>query len=262
MVPAFDEAVMFPSSSSFPTRAAFAPPASVPSVSRLLRSYAALRLPRLHRPRLRLSLAFGLPRRGCASWPRRPPPAEVHASGFVRRSPFRPPPWRDEGLPGAWVVLSMRAAAKYPAGCDVRLPIIADAAAAFESGETLSNREAAISELARRGPHPRLPTHRRSRCRDRRKADYRPAGLSIDRTGIAPAGRQTEFRSIFRVISLLSDQPCLVAAPAVPPAGACARQSGVTRPPMRRGSGAHNVRAPAGQARLRMRGSDRGGSTS
>ena len=43
--------------------------------------------------------------------------------------------------------------------------------------------------LAHHGPHVRLPTHQRSRYRERCKADYRPAGLSFGRAGFAPAGR-------------------------------------------------------------------------
>ena len=39
-----------------------------------------------------------------------------------------------------------------------------------------------------------MPTHRRHRCRRRRKARYRPGGLLLGRTGFAPAGRRTEFR--------------------------------------------------------------------
>ena len=54
-----------------PTRAAFARPGPVPAVPRRQRSYAALRLPRCHRPRLCYSLAFGLPRCRCSSLRRR-----------------------------------------------------------------------------------------------------------------------------------------------------------------------------------------------
>ena len=43
--------------------------------------------------------------------------------------------------------------------------------------------------LAHHGPRVRLPTHQRSRYRERCKADYRPAGLSFGRAGFAPAGR-------------------------------------------------------------------------
>ena len=39
------------------------------------------------------------------------------------------------------------------------------------------------------GPHLRLPTHQRRRCRRRCKAGYQPAGLSFSWTGFAPAGR-------------------------------------------------------------------------
>ncbi len=39
------------------------------------------------------------------------------------------------------------------------------------------------------GPHARVPAHRRSRHRGRRKAHYRLGGLTLRRTGIALAGR-------------------------------------------------------------------------
>jgi hypothetical protein len=55
-----------------------------------------------------------------------------------------------------------------------------------------------------------VPTHRRRRYLRRRKARYRPAGLSFGRTGFAPAGQQTEFHELPHH-SLLSDQHRLVA---------------------------------------------------
>jgi Putative transposase len=43
------------------------------------------------------------------------------------------------------------------------------------------------------GPRARAPTHRRPRCRARRKARYRLGRLPLRWTGFAPAGRHTEF---------------------------------------------------------------------
>ena len=44
--------------------------------------------------------------------------------------------------------------------------------------------------LSHHGPHARLPTHQRRHYWRRCKAGYRPAGLSFDRAGFAPAGRR------------------------------------------------------------------------
>ena len=45
-----------------------------------------------------------------------------------------------------------------------------------------------ISKLLTHGPLARVPTHRRIRYRLRRKARYRPGGLTLGRAGFAPAG--------------------------------------------------------------------------
>lgn len=66
-------------------------------------------------------------------------------------------------------------------------------AVAFHEREPLGTGMLRLSRLARRGPHVRVPTHRRCCCLHRRKARYRPGGLLPDRTGFAPAGRRTEF---------------------------------------------------------------------
>ena len=59
-----------------------------------------------------------------------------------------------------------------------------------------ASREGQVSGPHPHGPLVRLPTHRRRHCWDRRKAGYRPAGLSFGRAGFAPAGRQTEFHEV------------------------------------------------------------------
>jgi hypothetical protein len=43
------------------------------------------------------------------------------------------------------------------------------------------------------GPHVRLPPHRRWPFGHRRKASYRPGGLTLGRAGFAPTGRHTKF---------------------------------------------------------------------
>ena len=96
-------------------------------VPRRQRSYAALRLPRSRRPRLRSPLAGGLPRHGCFFCAE---PLRVASAGrarirerAARRSlitgspPLRNLPRRNVGLPGAWIVLFLRAVVVHPAGC-------------------------------------------------------------------------------------------------------------------------------------------------
>lgn len=167
-------------------------------VTRLLRSYSALRLPRLLRPRLRSSLAFGLPAAGAFSvaGPLRSGHFRARARGLTEvlgvGSPAprnrRVSRWRNEGLPGAWVVLFVRAAAMYPAGAPHSRPSRVRRRSLPGRG-TLGRRFAVFSWLAHCGPLARVPTHRRRRYRRRRKARYRPGRLSRGRAGFAPAGR-------------------------------------------------------------------------
>ena len=53
-----------------------------------------------------------------------------------------------------------------------------------------------LSWLPTHGPLARVPTLRRIRYRLRRKARYRPGGLTLRRAGFAPAGRQTRFHGV------------------------------------------------------------------
>jgi hypothetical protein len=58
-----------------------------------------------------------------------------------------------------------------------------------------------ISWLHPHGSHARAPTLRPCRCRHRRKARYRPAGLGSGRTGFAPAGRLIPISDSHRLLS-------------------------------------------------------------
>ena len=77
-----------------------------------------------------------------------------------------------------------------------------------------AQRAPGMSALARplsRSPHVGVPTHHRSPCcHGRRKARYRPAGLSFGRAGFAPAGRRTEF--LKGIPFFPTDPHCLVAS--------------------------------------------------
>lgn len=82
--------------------------------------------------------------------------------------------------------------------------------AAFEPKEVLGVQDYLISRPPSHGPHARVTTLRRPRCRDRRKPRYRPGGLTSNRAGFAPAGRHTKFQKVIADL-LPSDQHCLVA---------------------------------------------------
>ena len=138
-------------------------------VPRRPRSYAALRLPQSHRPRLRSSLAFGLPWRTC--------------------------PRRTEGLPGYWAVLFQRAVVVDPAGCASLLAHRAETAVAFRLHEALGTQYEVISGL-------QMPTAHSLACLRIGDGVTPPpqgslpvlGGLTPHRTGFAPVGRQTKFR--------------------------------------------------------------------
>ena len=130
-------------------------------------------------------------RRTCSSpshrYPREP---KRHRRHFY---PGSPPagsvPRRVEGLPGAWAILFERAGVDHPAGCDRPSPALGTVAVAFRLSNTLGTRKAdSFRGCMAHGPLARVPTHRRIRYRVRRKARYRPGGLTLGRAGFAPAG--------------------------------------------------------------------------
>ena len=201
------------------TRAAFAPPGpgAIP-VPRLHRSYAALRLPRLRRPRLWFPSPSAYPDAGavlCGLARMRPRTAASLTLGDLdhrrprhRRLFSR----RDEGLPGSWAVLFARAAANHPAECvPPPRPSRVTAAVRLQGSRipwALGNASfrgclAAAHSLARlriAGPVAGAVARLASE----------PGGLGLARAGFAPAGRLTEFRKLPHVF-LLPDQPFLVA---------------------------------------------------
>src|SRR6266852_3014915 len=119
--------LMFPSRGSYPTRAAFAPPASGGPPRFLTSSLVCSPpTPLLRRPALRVPLAVGLPRCERCFWTGR---ACVRRRLARRRrlGPGPPPtphePWTDRGLPGYWAVLFKRAAVVHPASEDAPSPL-------------------------------------------------------------------------------------------------------------------------------------------
>ncbi len=67
---------------------------------------------------------------------------------------------------------------KHPAECAVPSPHIGYTAAAFEMHESLGTRNERCFVADVHGPRARVPTLRRHRYRDRRKARYRLGGLT------------------------------------------------------------------------------------
>ena len=130
-------------------------------------------------------------RRSCSS-----PPHRCFRKPVQRRRHFYPGspqagslPRRNEGIPGAWAILFVRAVVFDPAGC---VPPLAHLAvrSLLPSGEPIpwAPGNIFLSWLPTHGPLARVPTLRRIRYRLRRKARYRPGGLTLRRAGFAPAG--------------------------------------------------------------------------
>ncbi|WP_394821845.1 ATP-binding protein [Pendulispora albinea] len=82
-------------------------------------------------------------------------------------------------------------------------------AVAFRRANALGTWDASFSMLNCRGPHARVPTHRRRRFLLRRKARYRLGKLPLGRTDSDPLDNILEFHELRIVIP--SDQPFLVA---------------------------------------------------
>ncbi len=188
----------------------------MPTVPQLLRSYAALRLPRPHRPALRFPLRWAYLEAGyflrllhastrCRVSRRRPTfagvPACIHsgfARGGIRVSQV-------SGLSSScvpWSTTPPDAPPPRPLAGTTLLPSGVEKPSA--SGKCLFSRlQTPWPTCSRTYASPaRLPR--------RRKVRYRPAGLSFSRAGCIPAGQQTEFQSV--IASLLpSNQDFLVA---------------------------------------------------
>jgi len=128
-------------------------------------------------------------------------------------------PRRYVGLPGAWTVLLLRAVVVHPAGRDSPSPDFARGAVVFGPFNTLDTRDE-ISFVAA------FPTaHALARLRIAGRVTATVARLATGWAGSPFAGRVShplddvpQFIR-FSSISLLSDQPCLVALNALTPGG-------------------------------------------
>lgn len=168
-------------------------------------SYAALRLPRSLRPRLRSPLASGLPRRGClffaeATYVASAGRARIRKRTSRRRVITGPPlhrtfPEEERGSPRCLGRPLAACRGRTPRRMQLPLALLAEKLPS-PSGKSRPSASgiSKFSWLLSHGLLARAPTHRRSRYRGRRKARYRLGGLTPGRAGIAPAGRRTEFQ--------------------------------------------------------------------
>jgi hypothetical protein len=162
----------------------------MPPVPRRPRSYAALRLPRLHRPRLRLSLAFGLPRDGGFFFAEPPlnhkggvgrprvPPRTRGASGIGLRLPVAPvvsrgQTWASQ-VPGSSSSHAPRS--EHPARVRRSLALAVAAVLPSEEATPSAHRHPKFSRLTSRGSSCSRAYASLATSRRRRKARYRPAG--------------------------------------------------------------------------------------
>ncbi len=121
------------------------------------------------------------------------------------------------GLPGAWIVLLLRAVVVHPAGCALPSPCCGEIAVAFGKSNALGTRKDIVFVAA----FPTAQTLARLRIAARVTATV--ARLATGWVGSPLAGRgshplddKPNFTRL-SLASLLSDQPCLVALDALSP---------------------------------------------
>ncbi len=127
-------------------------------------------------------------------------------------------PRRGNSLPGYEAILFIRAVIQHPAGSDHSSPLLlfekihGEAVVAFTLHETLGIRNAVLSRPPTHGPHARVPTLRRSRYRDRRKARYRLGRAHPWPGRIFACWTTNEISWSHRHPPIPIDQHCLVAS--------------------------------------------------
>ncbi len=209
-----DASVMVPSQRSHPHGPPSLRRVRLPTVPRLQRYSAVLRLPLPRQPRLRSPLAFGLPRRRLFSSPPWTRSAYVRASESNHR-PLRCTglsPRRDEGLPGAWAVLFVRAVVQDPAECNALLTHLGGTCRGLQASQNPGHPGCDVSGA----DSPRLT---RSRAYASTTPSPRPLQGSLPtRAGSPLAGRASHPLDDLRSFKEAShppfpfDQPCLVAS--------------------------------------------------
>ncbi len=169
----------------------------VPSVPRRRSSYAALRLPHSLRPRLRSSLAFGLPCGGCLFCAALGSRQHAHPAGTLRVGDGSPAlsaksgcfTRRNQGLPGFRAILFERAIVVDPAGCESLLAHDAEIAVAFRLHEALGtqNERCFVAAIPMAHSLAHLRIDERVTAVAARLATGM-GGLTPRRAGFAPAG--------------------------------------------------------------------------
>jgi hypothetical protein len=193
----------------------------VANLPRLHRSYSALRLPDVRRPRLWSSLAFGLP--GGEHLALRSPEGSAVATTGARarrgsrfgtddRLPRTGVHSETSGSPGLLgCPLLVCRSSKTPPDATSARPTYADIAAAATEYSPHGIRNLSLFEASLPPAHSLVCLRIDASLPPRRKAHYRPAGLGFSRTGLSPAGQLFRISGNHRMLTVPSDQHCLVA---------------------------------------------------
>ena len=155
-------------------------------------------------------------RRSCSSPPHRcPPPTGATPETFLPRLPASRLSTRgkNEGIPGAWAILFVRAVVYDPARCDHPSPVLGEVAVAFRRVNTLGTRKH-VSFVA---TYPR-PTRSRAYASPNPLPSPAQGSLPAGRAHPSPGGFRTRWMTNkvswgHRILHSPLDQPCLVALP-------------------------------------------------
>ena len=105
--------------------------------------------------------------------------------------------WRNEGLPGFWAVLFVRAVVEDPAGCGPLLAHDAEAAVAFRQSNALGTRNVIAFVAAWPTAHALVCLRIAALVAERAaRLTTGLGGLTPDRADFAPAGRRTGFHEV------------------------------------------------------------------
>ena len=144
-----------------------------------------------------------------------PPANRCNAGDISTPAPRKPAlyPRKNEGIPGAWAILFVRAVVYDPAGCDHPSPVLGEVAVAFRRVNTLGTRKH-VSFVA---TYPR-PTRSRAYASPNPLPSPAQGSLPAGRAHPSPGGFRTRWMTNkvswgHRILHSPLDQPCLVALP-------------------------------------------------
>ncbi len=181
----------------------------MPLVPHLLSSYAALRLPDVHRPRLRFPLPLAYLVAGVfflAGHLRAPP--KRRAVGDSGTAPRRPQLHSETSGPPRLLGRPLHPCRRQTPRPDPPRPTRRIASVSSSAPmKAWTSGDLDLFEADSPGPHVRVPTHRRCCCCQRRKARYRPVGLYFGRVGFAPTGRLAGFQGV--IVTSYPTRPAL-----------------------------------------------------